>query len=220
MKKLLLTAFAMLLVASAASAVVLWDQSNLNAGGEGSLNLSSNSCSQISGNTKLHTASDVTFSTSVVLTSVTVYESYGNVQAATQAYLWIAPKTGSLPTTSSDLVNNAANLVTITATNATVNGVACVAVTASGLSRSLPAGDYWVSLTPKHSLGMFPYTVHLVTDGPVYGAPTCAVSACTVNSSWAVPLAPASWDYSLKIEGDMPVPVDGSTWGRVKSIYR
>jgi len=104
----------LVVLATAAHAVVLWDQSNWNNTGEGSLNLSSNSCSQISGNTKVHTANDVHFATAVNITSVTVYETEGNVQTATQAYLWIAPKTGSSPTESSSLVNNAANLVAIT----------------------------------------------------------------------------------------------------------
>src|SRR5512145_998468 len=55
------TAAFLLSLAPNASAVVLWDQSNWNTLTEGSLNLSSNSCSAISGNTKIHTASDVHF---------------------------------------------------------------------------------------------------------------------------------------------------------------
>lgn len=220
MKKLLLTAFAMLLVASTASAVVLWDQSNVNPNGEGSVNLASNACSQISGNTRVHNTSDVTFSTSVFISSITIYESFGNVQAATQAYLWIGPKTGAFPTVPSDSLYNAGRLVPITATTVTQNGLSCVAVTASGLNRTLPAGDYWVSLTPRHNIGVFPYSVHLVTTGPIVGAPTCAVAACTPNSTWYNPLSPPTYDYSLKIEGDLPVPAAGTTWGRLKSFYR
>ena len=82
------------IVASGASAAVLWDQSNWNQVNEGSLNLASTSCSQISGNTKVHIANDVHFSSPVTITTVRIYETAGNVQAATQAYLWIAPKTG------------------------------------------------------------------------------------------------------------------------------
>jgi hypothetical protein len=207
-------------LATAASAVVLWDQSNWNNVGEGSVNLSSNSCSQLNGNTKVHTANDVHFDSPVIITSVTVYETEGNVQTATQAYLWIAPKTGPVPTASSSDVNNAANLVTITnalQSNGTTNAVA---VTASGLSISLPAGDYWVSLTPRHSLGFFPYTVHLVTSGAVVGDPTEAIVACTVNSTWYQPLAPTSYDYAIKINGDVPVPTLSKTWGGIKGIYR
>jgi len=33
--------------------------------------------------------------------TVRIYETNGNVETATQAYLWIAPKTGTLPTNSS-----------------------------------------------------------------------------------------------------------------------
>jgi hypothetical protein len=53
------------------------------------------------------------------------------------------------------------------------NGAASArSVTVSGLNINLPAGDYWISLTPRHNRGIFPYTVHLVTSGPVIGDPT------------------------------------------------
>ena len=203
--------------ATAAGAAVLWDQSTLNGVLDGTVDLSSTSCSQISGNTKVHIANDVHFDGPVVITAVRIYETPGNVQAATQAYLWIAPKTGSQPTASSTDVNNAANLVPITV-SAVVGGV--VTVSAQGLSRSLPAGDYWVALTPKHSLGLYPYTWHIYTAGPVVGDPSTAITACTTNSSWAYPLDPTRPDYSIKIEGDAVVPTLHSTWARVKSIYR
>lgn len=219
MKKLLLCAFAMLLAASAASAAVLWDQSNVNNTNEGSINLGSNGCSQISGNTRVHNTSDVSFPQPVILTSITIYETPGNVQTATQAYLWIGNKTGPIPTVPSDSLYNPGRLVTITATNAVVNGVACIAVKAV-VNRILAPGDYWVSLTPRHNLGIFPYTVHLVTTGPIVGDPTRAIEACTVNSNWYTPLNPPSYDYSLKIEGDFPVATNSTTWGRLKFIYR
>ena len=203
--------------ATAAGAAVLWDQSALNATLDGTIDLSSNSCSQISGNTKVHLASDVHFANPVIISAVRIYETPGNVQAATQAYLWIAPKTSSIPTNSSSEIEVAANLVPITV-SAEVGGV--VTVSAQGLSRSLPAGDYWVSLTPKHSLGLYPYTWHIYAAGPVVGDPTAAIVACTVNSSWAYPLDPTRPDYSIKIEGDAPVPTLHSSWSRVKSIYR
>jgi len=206
-------------MATAASAVVLWDQSNWNTPGEGSLNLSSTSCSQISGNTKVHTANDVHFDGPVTIASVTIYETPGNVQTATQAYLWIAPKTGSVPTASSSDVNNAANLVTISSTTVTNGSVTAVAVTAANLNISLPAGDYWVSLTPRHSRGIFPYTVHLVTSSAVVGDPTRSIEACVVNSNWLQPL-PTPYDYAIKIQGDGPVAVQPTKWSNIKSLYR
>jgi hypothetical protein len=210
-----------LLLAPAAGAVVLWDQSNWNPNGEGSLNLSSNSCNQISGNTKLHTANDVHFDTPVRITTVRIYETLGNVQTATQAYLWIAPKTGPLPTASSDQVNNAANIKNITVATETVNGVETVVVTCSGLSIDLPAGDYWVSLTPRHSRGIFPFTVHRITSGSVIGDPTPSIEACVVNSNWFYVLAPNMYDYAIKIEGELPtVATTPQQWSRVKALYR
>ena len=216
-KALVLAALMALSYATAASAVVLWDQSNLNATLDGTVDLSSTSCSQISGNTKVHIASDVHFDNPVVISAVRIYETPGNVQAATQGYLWIAPKTGSLPTGSNTDVEAAAILVPIVV-SPVVGGV--VTVSAQGLSRSLPAGDYWVSLTPRHSLGLFPYTWHIYSAGPVVGNPSAAIVACTANSNWVYPLDPNRPDYSIKIEGDVPVPTLHSSWSRVKSIYR
>ncbi len=207
-------------LAGGAGAAVLWDQSNWNTGnGEGSLNLSSTSCSQISGNTKLHTASDVHFDGPVVISTVRIYEKDGNVAAATQAYLWIAPKTGPTPTESSTLVNNAANIVPITVAYETIGPNTAAVVTASGLSIALPAGDYWVSLTPRHSRGIFPYTVHFVTGGPIVGDPTSSIEACVANSNW-IQVLPTPYDYAIKIEGEQAVPSAGASWGGVKSIYR
>ena len=203
-------------LATSANAAVLWDQSNWNvANPDGSLNLSSTSCSQISGNTKLHTANDVSFAQPVIINTVRIYESAGNVQAATQAYLWIAPKTGPVPTASSADVNNAANIVSIT--SAVVGGA--VVVTATGLNIALPAGDYWVSLTPRHSRGIFPYSIHYITSGPIVGSPTYSIEACVVNSNW-LQVLPTPNDYAIKIEGELPVPAIQSTWGGVKSLYR
>lgn len=217
-------AMSLLLVSSAttAGAVVLWDQSNWNPNGEGSLNLSSTSaCSQISGNTRLHTANDVHFSTAVNINSIKIYETHGNVEAATQAYLWIAPKTGALPTASSTDVNNAANIVPIAISYETVGTDQTVVVTASGLNITLPAGDYWVSLTPRHNRGsLFPWTIHRITSSAVVGDPTPSIEACTPNSNWIYVLAPAMYDYAIKIEGEMATPTLPSTWGALKSIYR
>jgi hypothetical protein len=212
----------LMLVANSAMAIVLWDQSNLVANGDGSLNLASNSCSQISGNTRIHNTSDVSFPQPVILTKITIFESAGNVQAATQAYLSILPKTGPFPTVPSDSLYNPSHLVNITATPVTQNGLSCIAVSCT-LNKVLPAGDYWISLTPRHNRGIFPYTVHHYTQGPIIGVPTRAIDACTVNSNWFTPLEsfnPAGFDYSIRVEGDFPVPANSSTWGRLKTIYR
>ncbi len=207
-------------LATSAGAAVLWDQSTWAANLEGSLNLSSTSCSAISGNTKLHTASDVSFTQPVVISTVRIYETLGNVQTATQAYLWIAPKTGPVPTESSALINVATNIVPITVATQTVGSTTVAVVTASGLNIALPAGDYWVSLTPRHSRGVFPYTVHLISGGPIVGNRTSSIEACVVNSNWLNVLAPNQYDYTLKIEGEYPVPAMPSSWGNMKALYR
>jgi hypothetical protein len=219
--KLIAAGSALLLsLASTAGAVVLWDQSNWNTTTEGSVNLSSTSCSQISGNTKVHTANDVHFGTPVHITTVRIYETFGNVQAASSAYLWIAPKTGTLPTTSSDQLELPAIQVPISSITETIGANQCVKVTAANLNINLPAGDYWVSLTPRHSLGTFPYSVHLITSSAPVGDPTAAIVACTVNTNWLYPLDPNRPDYAILIEGDFATPNASGSWGTLKTIYR
>jgi hypothetical protein len=200
--KLIAAAAALLVsLASAAGAEVLWDQSNWDPALNGTVDLSSASCSQVSGNTKVHVASDVHFDAPVHITTVRIYETPGFVQTATQALLWIHPKNGVLPTTVSDSLELAALNVNITAVNETPQ---VVRVSATGLDIELPAGDYWVSLTPKHSYGGTPpYTYHIITSGPVVGGPSAAIVACTSNSNWVYPLAPNLYDYSIKIEGEV-----------------
>jgi len=197
----------LLSLASAAGAEVLWDQSNWNPSGLGSADLSSTSCSPISGNTKVHIANDVHFDAPVHITTVRIYETFGNVQAATQALLWIHPKNGVLPTTVSDSLELAALTVSITPVTETIGPNSCVRVSATGLDIELPAGDYWVSLTPKHSGStILPYTVHLITSGPVVGDPSADIVACTSNSTWLYPLDPNRPDYAMKIEGEVHRP--------------
>ena len=213
--RLIAAASALLLtLASAAGAEVLWDQSNWNTNTEGSVDLSSGSCSQISGNTKVHVANDVHFDKPVHITAVRIYETFGNVQAATRAYLWIHAKNSVLPTTSSDSLELAAIQVDISAVTETIGPNSCVRVTASGLDIELPAGDYWVSLTPIHNLGVFPYTVHLITSSAVVGDPAAAIVACTLNSNWIYPLAPNHYDYAMKIEGESHGPTATAATGQ------
>lgn len=222
--KTLLSAICLLaLIASGASADVLWDQSNIATLGDGFLNMASTTCNMFSGNTKLHTASDVTFATNSVITSVTIYETPGNGNAAfaSSAYLWIAPKNSALPTTSSDMVNNAANLVTITSAYVVINGVDALAITASGLNINVDAGDFWVSLTPVHNLGVYPYSVHCFSADGVVGDPTATISACAVNSDWLYAYDPDMYDCALMIEGtESAVPTEDAQWGGIKALYR
>ena len=206
--RLIAAATAMLLsLASAAGAEVLWDQSSLMAPPyDGVVDESAASCNQISGNTKVHIANDVHFDAPVHVTTVRIYETPGNVQAATSAYLWIYPKTGVLPTTSSDSLELVGLQVPITAVTEGPNGPAqFVRVSATGLDIELPAGDYWVSLTPRHNLGILPYTFHIIASGPVIGDPDPSIVACTVNSNWLYS-HPSHPDYAMMIEGEVHRP--------------
>lgn len=222
MKKLMTALCLLALAASGAAADVLWDQSNWDTSGDGLINMAWTTCSMINGNTKVHQANDVTFATDVVVSSVTIYETEGNGNAAsaTQAYLWIAPKTGSLPTASSSEVNNAANLVNITSAYVEKNGVFSLVITASGLNISLPAGSYWVSLTPRCSAGMFPWSVMCFSSDGQLGDSTKFIEACSVNSNWGDLFAPDLHDGAIKVEGSVAVPTENESWGAIKALYR
>ena len=219
--RLIAAAFALLLtLAPVAGAEVLWDQSDWDQPGpvnedDGAVDMSSNSCSQISGNTKVHIAADVHFDNPVHITTVRIYEKQGNVQTATQALLWIYPKTGPLPTTISDSLELASLLVPITAVLETNGPSTAVRVTAGGLDVELPAGDYWVSLTPRHNLGVFPYTIHYHTASAVVGDASPAIVACTSNSNWVYPLDPVKRpDFTIKIEGEVHRPTAPAATGQ------
>jgi hypothetical protein len=206
--RLIASATALLLsLASAAGAEVLWDQSSLMPTPyDGSFDESANSCNQISGNTKIHVANDVHFDNPVHITAVRIYETPGNVQTATQAYLWIHPKNSVLPTTSSDSLELPSTQVNISAVTVGTGAAQYVRVSATGLDIELPAGDYWVSLTPRHNHStIIPYTFHIMAAGPVIGDPGAAIVDCTVNSNWSYPL-PTHSDFAMKIEGEVHRP--------------
>ena len=211
--RLIAVASALLLsLASAAGAEVLWDQSNWDPGLNGTIDLSSTSCSQISGNTKVHIANDVHFDNPVHITTIRIYETSGTVDLATQALLWIHPKTGALPTTVSDSLELASLFVNIQVASVTAQ---VLRVSATGLDIELPAGDYWVSLSPRHNYGGTPpYTWHIVTTGPVIGDPSASITACTSNSNWTYPLSPNQPDYSIKIEGEVHRPTVAAPTGQ------
>jgi len=205
---------ALISLATTAGAEVLWDQSNWHPT-QGTIDLSSTSCSQISGNTKVHVANDVHFDSPVHITAIRIYETTGTVEAATQALLWIHPKNSVMPTTVSDSLELASLLVNINSANETIGPDTRVRVTASGLDIELPAGDYWVSLTPRHNFGGTPpYSYHLVTTSAVVGDPSAAIVACTSNSTWTYPLAPSLYDYAIKIEGEVHRPTVQAVTGQ------
>jgi len=203
--RLIAAASALLLsLASAAGAEVLWDQSTLMpVPYDGAFNESANSCNPVSGNTKTHIASDVHFDRPVHITTVRIFETPGSVQVATQAYLWIHPKNGPLPTTSSDSLELASNLVSITPVTVGTGSAQYVRVSATGLDIELPAGDYWVSLTPRHNHStIIPYTFHIFAAGS-FGDPDPTIVGCTLNSNWVFQNTTGGhYDFAMMIEGE------------------
>ena len=204
-------ALTLVVLAPAAGAGTLWNQSNFDPWGAGFFN--SESGSPPFGMTN-HAVCDVVVSTNWVVESVTMYYSAldpGWGGAISQGYLHIWPKTGPMPVedpTASPLV----------AMTGTLNGDHFV-VTASGLAITLTPGDYWIGITPIAPGGIMGPELCLMDFNPIGDAtPTYDPFAFPGPPAWMNP-----WpgeDASIKIEGALPVPVDESTWGAIKALYQ
>ena len=219
MNKKLLTAIALLgilAVGAVAQADIIWDQSDYD------INMQS-WYDSVSGcppfGFTVHSANDIhVWDTSTITTITTWYTPFnGGTGAATQAHLYIAPKTGPLPIDGVDLPQENGTLVTITATPDPNTGF--WVITASGLSVTLTAGDYWVSLTPILPGGPWGADTH-VRSMTTLGDPAAYYQYCGAGSFvWTV--LPEPIDLSILIEGTVgAVPVESTTWGDTKALFR
>ena len=213
--------FALLLLAVLSLAVtpaladVLWDQSDVDDFGAGFFN--SISGSPPFGST-IYCVSDVTVPASGwEINSITVYFSaldpaWGD--AISQGALHIWPKTGPMPIQDPAL----SPLVPMTATLDVLNNR--FVVTASGLSEGIPAGEYWIGITPQAPSSPFGSEIHLPSFTYIGGA-------SPIYDVYAFPGPPAWTDFNpgvdaaILIEGAMgPVPVESVTWGQLKGRHR
>lgn len=200
---------ALVSLASAASASVLWDQMTIDPAGPGIVGSNSPGF----GGFVAHTVNDVTVpAEGWHVTSITCL--YGGFNfgwtGISQGYVNILPKSGALPTAPVSSV-----LVPMTCVNSgDYNGTALFAVTAT-LNLDLAPGEYWVGLTPTASAGI--NGANLLWATTQVGA---AVATYLSPDPWANYYG--SYDSTFKVEGDLnaPVPAANTTWGRVKSLYR
>ena len=201
---------AVVLLASVASADVLWDQSDYDIWGMGFFN--SESGSPPFGMT-WHGANDVTVDAGWNVESITSY--YSAVDPAwgtaiTQGYLHVFPKTGPLPIedpTASPIVPMSGVLV----------GDHFV-VTASGLGLYLGAGDYWLGLTPIAPSGPMGPEIQL-SSMTFLGDETVSYDAYGMPVMWFV--FNPGLDAAMLVEGTFAgTPVEETTWGNVKAMYR
>ena len=199
-----------LMMVQVASADVLWDQSDYDVWGMGFFN--SESGSPPFGMT-WHGANDVTVVDAWNVDSITSFYSAldpGWGPAITQGYLHVFPKTGALPVedpTMSPVVPMSGVLVGDH-----------FEVTASGLGLFLSPGEYWLGLTP------------IAPSGPM--GPEIQTSAAALVGSETVSYdvygMPVMWfvfnpglDAAMVVQGTVAgSPVEETTWGNVKAMFR
>lgn len=219
MNKKLLTVIALLgilAIGAVAQADIIWDQSDYD------LNMAS-WYDSVSGcppfGFTVHSASDIHVWDAVTITTITTWYSpfNGATGSATQAYLYIAPKTGPLPIDGVDLPQENGTLISITVTSDPITGF--WVITASGLSVALAPGDYWVSLTPILPGGPWGADTH-VRSMTTLGDPAASYEYCG-SSSFAWTAVPDPIDLSILIEGTIStVAVESTTWGETKALFR
>ena len=204
MKRLSLALAAVLVIAmaSAASAQILWDQSDIDGFGPGFFN--SESGGPPMGST-MHTVTDVTAPGAWNITRVTVYFSALDPNFAAgifEGYLHVWPKFGPTPVedpTASTLVPLATNIVP--GPNGDIIEVSTV-----GLDLNITAGDYWVGITPVAPAPFGP-EIHQASL-TAYGDPSPTYDA----------FGPGV-DAAILIEGSGPVPNDTRSVGSMKAQF-
>lgn len=211
-KLLLVSVFAIAVLAQVASSDTLWDQSDYDVAGMGFFN--SESGSPPFGSTN-HTVNDVTVECGWLVESITIYFSAvdpGWGGAITQGYLHVYPKTGALPVedpTASPLVPMSAVL-----------DADHFVLTASGLDLDLPPGDYWIGITPIAPGGIMGPEICLSCFG-YFGDPSASYDVYGMPMPMWMHMNPGL-DAAILIEGTVngPSAAEAKTWGQIKALYQ
>jgi len=200
-RKTMLSALLAAGCASVAHADILWDQSAHDPLGAGFWNtISGDPPFGITG----YTVADVTVPAGGwTINSVTMYfsnlDSFGGWENdVTEGRLYIQPKSGALPT-----VLPGGPLIPMSA----LSLGASYAVTASGLSNVLAAGEYWIGITPAAPSGFFGPELGLATTGAVIGDPSATYDLSA--PPWA---APNGADAAILVQG-VPAPASAAVLG-------
>jgi hypothetical protein len=210
----IVAAAALLLASSAmaAGAAVLWDQSPLDLAAAGI----ANSKSPGFGGFTTYSVNDVTVPASGwTINTITEYYSdwtyWSNANAGT-GYLIIMPKTGSLPVGAPSLTT----IVPLTWVDTVISGQGVNVMTAAGLSVVLPAGSYWITVSPIAPNDPF--------NGPDLQWPS------SVHSGAAIASYDTAWHNFYGSTGEGAFKIDGllggatptihGSWGSLKALYR
>jgi len=196
-----------LVLTQTASAQILWDQSTLDLMSPGI----ANSDSPGFGGFTIHTVGDVAVTgDGWMVESITQYYSSWNydwINAITQGYLHVFPKTGPLP--AEDPSQSA--IVPMSAVSFSPD---VIAVTASGLSLGLEPGEYWIGITPMAPAGMFGANLQFATSVVGDEAATYDMMIPGWGNNYV------GYDGAMLIAGEPAVPNATSSWGQIKSNYR
>ena len=201
------------LLASVASAEVLWDQSDFNPAGAAFYN--SESGSPPFGMT-WHAVNDVTVTEGWNVDSITTYYSaidpmWGT--AIAEGYVHVFAKVGPLPV---DGVDDPTMSPIVPMVGVLVGSH--FEVTASGLGLYLAPGEYWISTTPFAPAGMWGPECNHSSLTPI-GDATASYDAYGVPLAWVN--VHAGLDAAILIEGTIATsPVEETTWASVKAMFR
>jgi len=141
-------------LASVSSASILWDQSAI--GLDIPMSMANWTKTSGFGQREAYGMTDVTVPAGGwTIQSISVYMGTLAFSTPTQATLNVFAKTGSLPSASDNprSADGSGVLVPVSVTAFEINGNSgqfANEVMASGLNISLPAGDYWIGLTPRY----------------------------------------------------------------------
>ena len=212
-----LLASTLLLLAVAANAAVLWDQSTIDPFDAGYFDM-------VAGGppfgSTVYTVSDVTVpAPGWVVSSVAIYASnfdFDSWAGITTARLNIFPKSGPAPLATNDPTLGTSVPVVLTSFGDYWE------IKATGLSNVLPPGDYWIGLTPNAPNAN---ELHIKFLGAGVGSPSYSWDKFGFPApSWGIGPFPgaSTGDASFKVEGVVsgPVPTAKTTWARVKTLYR
>lgn len=200
---------ALALAASAgAQSEVLWDQSDLDPNTSGI----ANSISPGFGGFTIYAVADIVVADAGwSVESITQFYSSWNQDwlfAITEGSLHVFPKTGALP------VDDPAASVTVPMT-AALNNPDVIEVTASGLNLDLAPGEYWIGITPAAPAGLFGANLQFATLA-MMGDPVAVYD--TALPGWDNLYGTV--DGAIRIEGSRPTPVEETSWGQIKDLYR
>ncbi len=202
--------------AQTATADILWDQSDFDVWGMGFFNADAGAPPF---GMAVHSVNHVTvpgggWNVDSISTYYSALDAFWG-DGITQCYVHVYDKTGPLPIDGTD----DPSVDPLVPMSAVLNGDHFV-LTASGLGLALGAGEYWIGVTPIGASGPFGPEIHL-SSLTYYGDATASYDV------YAFP-PPAMWfnfnpglDASILIEGTPgSTPVEDSTWGEIKSLYR